>query len=181
MCSNPSCRGRVRGAQAGELPQSRTGATGPYYPGEGSPGGWKLARAWSLPISPLSLFGFSVAMWHDSGGPGTLVLTSNVREEEHIENSLACNDNTPARTVTEEATIFSRQGHSSREMLIGGLEGQTGAGILEMGGGARERGWTLHQGTPSREAGGRQAVTAVRNWDRASAGLGSLLCKCEEI
>lgn len=51
---------------------------------------------------------------------------------------------------------------------------------MEAGGGARERGWTP-QGTPSGEAGGRQAVTAVRNWGRPSAGLGSLLCKCEEI
>lgn len=129
-----------------------------------------------FPSLPPSLFESSVAMWHDSRGQGTLVLTFNVREVEHIENSPARDVNMPARTVVEETTIFSGQRHSSREML----EGQTEPAALrwEVGPG---KGDGPPQGTPSREAGGRQAVTAVRNWGRASAGLGSLLCKCEEI
>lgn len=45
------------------------------------------------------------------------MLTSNVREAEHIENSLARDANTPARTVAEEAAILSGQGHSSKELL----------------------------------------------------------------
>lgn len=70
-----------------------------------------------FPSLPLLSLASQVAMWHDSRGQGTLVLTSNVREAEHIENSLACDANMPARTVAEEAAILSGQGNSSRELL----------------------------------------------------------------
>lgn len=142
-------------------------------------GGWKLARAWSLPSLPISLWILSgpVARQQRPGDPGADIQCQRGRA--HREQP-KCDANMPAGTVAEEATISSGQRHFSGEMLMWGLEGQTGAGSLEMGDGARERGWTPQE-TPSREAGGRQPVTAVRNWGRASAGLGSLLCKCEEI
>lgn len=107
-----------------------------------------------FPSLPPSLFESSVAMWHDSRGQGTLVLTSNVREVEHIENSPACDVNMPARTVVEEATIFSGQRHSSREML----EGQTEPAALrwEVGPGKGDGPPRAHPA--GRQVGGRQSL-----------------------
>lgn len=83
------------------------------------------------------------------------------------------------RMVAEEAIIFSGQGHCSRGSCETLKDRQEPAALRwEVGPG---KGDGPPRAQPAgRQVGGRLSL-AVRDWGRASAGLGSLLCKCEEI
>lgn len=65
----------------------------------------------------------------------------------------------PARTMAEEASLDrdrdALQGRCSSETL---KEGQTRTGSLQMGGGARERGWTPRAHPAGRQVGGRLSL-----------------------